>query len=214
MTKDKKLSLKLRNDILLYLGTARDIRERMENACAADIEKAALLVAAALAKGNKILLCGNGGSAADSQHIAAEFIVRLSAERNRISHPAIALTTDTSILTAALNDLGGESIFARQVEGLGKKGDILIAFTTSGNSPNVIKAMEIARKMKLHIIGFLGGTGGKAKSRCDVSIVVPSAVTHFIQEGHISAGHILCQLTEYLLFDASPSERKKAIQKN
>ena len=149
MTKDKKLSARLRNDILLYLQTAREVRERMEDACAADIEKAALLVAAALAKGNKILLCGNGGSAADSQHIA---------------------------------------------------------FTTSGNSPNIIRAIETAREKKLHVVGFLGGTGGKARSLCDVQIVIPAAVTHFVQEGHLSAGHLLCQLTEYILFDAASNK--------
>lgn len=214
MKKDKKLSKKLRKDILCYLGTAREVRERMEHACVADIEKAALLAASALAKGNKILLCGNGGSAADSQHIAAEFIVRLSADRNRISLPAIALTTDTSVLTASLNDMGAESIFARQVEGLGKKGDILIAFTTSGNSPNVIRAIETAKERKLHVVGFLGGTGGTAGSLCDIRIVIPSTVTHFIQEGHISAGHLLCQLTEYLLFDAAPKKGKKSREKS
>ncbi len=209
MTANKRLPNRLRNDILLHLDTSRDVKERMKKSCAGDIGRAAQLVAGTLAKGNKILLCGNGGSAADSQHLAAEFIVRLTADRDRPSLPAIALTTDTSILTAAMNDLGGESIFARQVEGLGKKGDVLIAFTTSGNSPNIIRAMETAKKLGLHVIGFLGGSGGNARSLCDIPIVIPSTVTHFIQEGHIAAEHILCKLTESLLFGALPEKNKK-----
>ena len=203
--KGRELTAKLRNDILVHLETGRTVKEDMMKSCVDDIERAARLIAKTLAKGKKILLCGNGGSAADSQHIAAEFIVRLTSERNRRSLPAIALTTDTSVLTAAANDLGADSIFSRQVEGLGSKGDILIAFTTSGNSPNILKAMETAQAAEMNVIGFLGGSGGKAKKRCDTAIVIPTAITHFIQEGHIAAGHILCKLVEYLLFDVPRS---------
>lgn len=150
---------------------------------------------AALQDGKKILLCGNGGSAADSQHIAAEIVGRFQKEREGMA--AIALTTDTSILTAVGNDYGYEHIFSRQVSALGNQGDVLIAYSTSGNSENVIRAVEAAKRNRLHTIGFLGGNGGKLRQLCDISLVIPEKTTARIQEMHLLAGHILCELLEH-----------------
>jgi D-sedoheptulose 7-phosphate isomerase len=147
--------------------------------------------------GGKLLLFGNGGSAADAQHIAAELIVRYKADRAAIA--AIALTTDTSTLTACGNDLGFDAVFERQIEGLGRKGDVAVAISTSGNSPNVIKGLDRARSMGLKTVGLTGGTGGKMRSVCDALIVVPSTVTARIQEIHGMIGHVLCKALEQRL---------------
>ncbi len=149
----------------------------------------------ALQSGKKILLCGNGGSAADSQHIAAEIVGRFQKERHAM--PALALTTDTSILTAVGNDYGFDQVYSRQIEGLGNMGDVLIAYSTSGNSENIIRAVEAARGKRMHTIGFLGKDGGKLKDLCDISFVVPHDVTARIQEMHLLAGHIVCELLEH-----------------
>ncbi len=148
----------------------------------------------ALLKGKKILLIGNGGSAADAQHIAAEFVVRL--KNNRSAYPAIALTTDTSILTACGNDFGYEHVFKRQIEALGEKGDILVALSTSGNSVNVIEGIKEAKKKGIKIIGFTGKGGGKMKKNCDILIDIKSDNTMRIQESHITFLHIICDLVE------------------
>ncbi len=148
----------------------------------------------ALANGNKILLCGNGGSAADAQHIAAELIGRF--QKNRRSLASIALTTDTSIMTAVANDFGYDTIFARQVEGLGRSGDVLIGISTSGNSENVIQAMKMARDIGMHTIAFTGEGGGSLKSMSDICLAIPSEVTARVQEMHILIGHIICELVE------------------
>lgn len=155
-----------------------------------DFDKAAELVIAALRRGNKLMLCGNGGSAADSQHIAAEIIGRFETERAAL--PAIALTTDTSILTAVGNDYGYQQIFARQVAGLGSSGDVLIAYSTSGNSANVLAAVEIAREKKITVVSLTGKGGGKLGALADVDLCVPSDNTARIQEGHAFLGHALC----------------------
>jgi D-sedoheptulose 7-phosphate isomerase len=147
--------------------------------------------------GGKLLLFGNGGSAADAQHIAAELIVRYQAERASIS--AIALTTDTSTLTACGNDLGFDALFERQIEGLGRKGDVAVAISTSGNSANVLRGLARARSMGLTTVGLTGGTGGKMRSACDAVIVVPSTVTARIQELHGLIGHMLCKALEQRL---------------
>ena len=147
--------------------------------------------------GGKVLLFGNGGSAADAQHIAAELIVRYHADRAAIS--AIALTTDSSTLTACGNDLGFDALFERQIEGLGRKGDVAVAISTSGNSVNVIKGLDRARSMGLKTVGLTGGTGGKMRSVCDALIVVPSTVTARIQEIHGMIGHVLCKALEQRL---------------
>lgn len=148
----------------------------------------------AIADGNKVLFCGNGGSAADSQHLAAELVGRFVKERRSLA--AIALTTDTSILTAVANDYGYDEVFARQVEGLGRSGDVLIGISTSGNSKNIVKAVEMARSIGMHTIAFTGQGGGKLKEICDLTLAVPSNNTARIQEMHILAGHIVCELVE------------------
>jgi D-sedoheptulose 7-phosphate isomerase len=161
------------------------------------IEKAADLLGSSLAAGQKIMLCGNGGSAADSQHLAAEFVGRFVKDRRPLA--AIALSTDSSALTCIGNDYGFEDIFQRQVVGLGRPGDCLIAISTSGNSPNVIKAARAARDADIRTIGLLGRDGGALAALCDLPIVVPSNTTARIQEAHIFIGHTLCSLIEQRL---------------
>ena len=156
-----------------------------------DIKKACETAVATLKAGGKILLCGNGGSAADAQHIAAELTGRYKTERGALA--GIALTTDTSALTAIGNDYGYEFVFSRQLEALGRKGDLLIAISTSGNSGNVVKALELARKIGIKTIGLSGRTGGAMNELCELNLVVPSNDTPRIQEMHIMIGHIICQ---------------------
>jgi D-sedoheptulose 7-phosphate isomerase len=157
-------------------------------------------MAKALKSGGKILLCGNGGSAADAQHIAGELLSRF--ENDRAPLPAIALTTDTSVLTAIGNDYGYDQVFERQVKGLGNKGDVLIAISTSGRSPNILKALDAARAKGVVTIGFAGRKGGDMKGRCDVLLAAPSDRTPIIQQIHITAAHIVCGLVEHRLAGA------------
>jgi D-sedoheptulose 7-phosphate isomerase len=159
-----------------------------------DIASTGKAIWSALSSGRKVLLCGNGGSAADAQHIAAELVGRY--EANRRSWPAIALTTDTSALTALSNDYGFEAVFERQVEGLAQEGDVLIAVSTSGKSQNVIRAVEKARQLGCITIGLTGGTGEPLAACCDLSVVVPVDRTSRIQEAHILIGHIWCELVD------------------
>lgn len=159
-----------------------------------DVEKMAVICAEALAAGHKILLCGNGGSAADAQHIAAEFVGRF--HRERISLPALALTVDTSILTAVGNDYSYDDVFARQVEGLGEAGDVFWGITTSGNSGNVVKAAKLAKEKGLTVIASLGKDGGKMKTLCDAAIIVPDNSTARIQEMHILCAHSICEVVD------------------
>jgi len=161
------------------------------------VAAAAEVVLAALRAGHKVLLCGNGGSAADAQHIAAELVGRYT--RERPGYPAIALTTDTSNLTAIGNDYGFDRIFARQVEALGHAGDVLIAISTSGNSPNVLRAVEQARDLGMKTLGLAGRDGGALVAATDLCLVAPHRVTARIQELHITIGHILCDLVEAAL---------------
>lgn len=161
------------------------------------ISRAAELLISVLTSGHKLLICGNGGSAADSQHIAAELTGRFITERRAL--PAIALSTDTSALTSIANDYGFEQVFARQVAALGRSGDCLIAISTSGKSPNVVRAAETARAAGMHTIGLLGRDGGLLRILCDPAIVVPSEVTARIQEAHIFIGHVLCEMIEQAL---------------
>jgi len=153
--------------------------------------------------GGKLLLCGNGGSAADAQHIAAELLVRLRSDRERHALPAITLAQDTSTLTACSNDYGFNHIFERPLCALGNPGDVLIGITTSGNSANIIQAMLAAREKGIHVLGFLGGVGktagGKALALCDEAFIAPATDTGRIQEAHITAGHILVELIEDVL---------------
>jgi D-sedoheptulose 7-phosphate isomerase len=164
------------------------------------INEIALKLKSVIEKGGKILFCGNGGSAADSQHLAAELVVRFRGSFPRPAIPAIALTTDTSILTACGNDFGFNQIFSRQVEALGNDKDALFAISTSGNSPNIIEAVKQARQKNMLTVGFLGGNGGELSSICDVNFIAPSDVTARIQETHILVGHILCELIEEYLY--------------
>ena len=159
--------------------------------CIPDVEKASRIAIETLKNGNKILLCGNGGSAADAQHIAAELTGRYKSERRGL--PGIALTTDTSALTAIANDYGYERIFDRQVEALANRGDLLIAISTSGNSPNILSALKTARELGCHTIGLSGRDGGLMNDACDLNIVIPSDDTPRIQEMHILVGHTICQ---------------------
>lgn len=162
------------------------------------LEKVAREILATLKAGRKILLCGNGGSAADSQHIAAEFIGRFKHERRSL--PAIALTTDTSILTAIGNDYGYDQVFSRQIEGLGEKGDLLIAISTSGNSPNVLEAVAKAKSKGLLTIGFTNQDGGKLKDAVDVCYKAASKCTSHVQEMHITALHAVSEIVEDVFF--------------
>jgi D-sedoheptulose 7-phosphate isomerase len=159
-----------------------------------NLEDAAGLMKMTLVSGNKIMFCGNGGSAADAQHWAAEIVGRFVKERQAMA--GLALTTDTSILTAVGNDYGYDRIFARQVEGLGREGDLLVAISTSGNSGNVLNAIAAAREKKMRVIGFTAKGGGKMADLCDVLLAVPSENTARAQEIHELMGHILCELVE------------------
>ena len=183
----------LREGAELSIVVARD--------CSAAIFEAAGLITMCLRAGGKILFFGNGGSAADAQHLAAEFIGRFVRERAGL--PAIALTTDSSILTAVGNDYGFDQIFARQVQALGRPGDVAIAISTSGNSPNIIEGVKAARKGYLKTIGLSGKDGGLLATEADVVITIASTSTARIQECHITIGHLLCELTEEALAEGT-----------
>lgn len=163
----------------------------------AEIEAAGRLVCQALRAGNKILLCGNGGSAADAQHLAAELVGRY--EQQRQAFPAIALTTDTSALTALSNDYGYEEVFTRQVEALATAGDVLIAISTSGKSPNIVRAAEKARAIGCKTIALTGCSGEPLASHCDLVVVVPSERTSRVQEAHITIGHLWCEMVDAMI---------------
>ena len=184
-----------RSDVL-----ARSLEEHLKTIQAlidsrlAEIEAAGSLIWDALKSGNKILLCGNGGSAADAQHIAAELVGRY--EQQRRAFPAISLTTDTSALTAVSNDYGYEEVFARQVEALAVAGDVLIAISTSGKSPSVIKAADQARALGCRTIALTGCSGEPLTSHCDLAVVVPSDRTSRVQEAHITIGHLWCEIVD------------------
>ena len=185
-----------KNFIVDSLVESSETKIAIQNQCMDDILSAVDLLVKAFKDGKKLLLCGNGGSAADCQHIATELMIRLSRDIKRPALPAIALTTDTSNLTAGGNDIGFENVFARSIEGLGNEGDVLLAISTSGNSPNIIKAVEMAKVKKLKVISFLGGTGGKLKDIVHLPIIIPSSNVQRIQEGHITIAHIICELVE------------------
>ena len=173
------------------------LAEQLYNKHSEQLVQAANLMAYALKTGRKILFCGNGGSAADAQHLTAEFVGRFVLEREGM--PAIALTTDTSIMTAVGNDYGFDKIFSRQVQALGQREDVLFAFSTSGNSPNVLEAIKVARLKGIPCIGFTGHGGGKMATECDICIAVDSKVTARTQEMHILMGHILCEILDGVL---------------
>lgn len=175
------------------------LREDFFRAQAWKLRDAALQAAVRLARGGKILLCGNGGSAADAQHLAAEFVNRFLMDRPAL--PALALSTDSSALTAIGNDCDFSQVFSRQVEALGRRGDFLVGISTSGNSPNVVAALQTAAQAGLFTLGLSGRGGGEMAPFCRILLEVPSKHTPLIQEMHIAAGHLFCQLTDYYLFE-------------
>jgi len=184
-----------RQEIINKLRESSDIKNTMIVACVEDIEKAAEMMIKTVENGNKILWCGNGGSAADAQHMAAELMGGL-VSHDRPAIQSIALTTDTSFITAWANDTNYDSIFSRQVEGLGLKGDILIAISTSGNSKNVINAVDVCKEKGIAVIVLTGKSGGVLTNMGDITISIPSENTQRIQEGHLLAEHIICELVE------------------
>jgi len=182
------------DDIIRELRESATLKMHVAETQGAIIQAMIECIWESMQQGGKLLICGNGGSAADAQHLATECMVRLEAER--IPLPAIALTTDTSLLTAAGNDYGFETIFARQILGLGRPGDVLMAISTSGNSSNVVCAVEEAHRRGLRTLGLLGRDGGRLKDMVHIALVVPSSNTQRIQEVHITIGHILCGTLE------------------
>ena len=186
-----------------HLTESAETKQAIAKECLDEILAAAQMIAQALRAGGKVMLCGNGGSAADSQHIAAEFTNRLSADFERPALSALALTTDTSFLTSNANDYGFEYVFERQVEALGRQGDVLIAISTSGKSQNVVRAVQLCQKRGIKTIGMIGAGGGTLRNLVDVVIMVPSKNTQYIQEGHIAIGHIICDLVEQQLFGSA-----------
>ncbi len=185
--------------LLNKVEEAIEIKRRFFVENAERLIEAAELIAGVFRKGGKLLIVGNGGSAADAQHLAAEFVNRFEMERAPL--PAIALTTDTSILTSVGNDYSFHEVFSKQVRALGRAGDMLLAISTSGNSENVLKALEQARKMDIATIALTGRDGGRLKGMADITLVVEAESTPRIQEVHITACHMLCELTEKMLFE-------------
>lgn len=192
----------VRQVLARHLQEAAEVFRASAVQCAEPLERAAALATDALRGGGKLLLCGNGGSAADCQHLAAELVGRFSHQVSRPGLPAIALTTDTSNLTAIGNDFGFEQVFARQVQALGRAGDALLAFSTSGTSPNILRALEAARERGMPTVLFGGSTGGTAKGLSQVAVLVPSDDPQHIQEAHAALGHVLCGVIEQRLFPA------------
>jgi D-sedoheptulose 7-phosphate isomerase len=186
--------------VLDYLVRSREvIQAAIDDPAFADaIRSIVEVTATALDKGHKLLLAGNGGSAADAQHLAGEMLSRLHYDRAPAA--AIALTTDTSVLTAIGNDYGYERLFERQILGLGCAGDVFIAISTSGRSANILRAIDAARDKRIFTVGFTGRTGGEMSSRCDICMHAPSDSTPLIQQIHITAGHVICGLVEERLF--------------
>ena len=181
-----------------HFKRSAEVKLQTADRCAPDIERAAILIADAFAAGGKLLICGNGGSAADSQHMAAELVGRLTLDFERPGFPAIALTTDSSVLTAYANDFDFHGVFARQVQALGRPGDVLMGISTSGSSPNVVKAVEEARIRGLKAIS-LTGEGGVLAALADVAIQVPGTATAHIQEAHLAIEHVICHLVERMV---------------
>lgn len=189
-----------RRAVQRHLQRSAEAKLDTERQCGDQVVRAAGLLVAAYRAGGKVLLCGNGGSAADCQHLAAELVSALNHDRPRAALGAIALTTDTSFLTANANDFGFEHVFERQVEALGREGDVLIGITTSGESPNVVRALARARRAGITTILLSGKTGGAAAAHAELEIRIPSDDTQLIQECHLSVGHLLCELVERELF--------------
>ncbi|MFW5997808.1 MAG: D-sedoheptulose 7-phosphate isomerase [Desulfovermiculus sp.] len=184
-----------------YVQQGDEIRGAFFQLGSEQVVEVAKMMAVALIRGGKILFCGNGGSAADAQHLAAEFVSRFEMERPPL--PALALTTDTSVLTAIGNDYGFESAYSKQVKALGREGDIWVGISTSGTSRNIVNALHVARELGLKTVGLLGNEGGEMRGLCDHALCVPGKRTAHIQEVHITIGHLLCRLVDYFLFEAA-----------
>jgi len=192
----------MKEHVVKAFDDSAEVKRRFAREHADRIVEVARLIARAFKEGHKVLLFGNGGSSTDASHIAAEFVGRY--HRDRAPLPAIALGTDMAALTCIANDYEYAEIFARQVRAHGQKGDIAIAISTSGNSPNVLRGVEAAREIGLTTVGWTGGKGGKLASLVDHSFIVPSTVTARIQESHITLGHVLCELIEEDVFAKAP----------
>jgi len=195
------MSLKAR--LAEAVAEANLLKNRLVAEQAEQVAEAARVLAAALQKGGKILLFGNGGSAADAQHLAAEFVNRFRVERPPLA--ALALTTDTSVLTSIANDYDFREVFAKQIRALARPGDAALGLSTSGNSPNVVRGLDAAREMGLVTLALSGGDGGPVARAADLALVVPSLNTPRIQEVHITIGHVLCDLVDFLLFPEAVS---------
>jgi D-sedoheptulose 7-phosphate isomerase len=183
-----------------YLLETSRTAARTADACAEEILGATAAIVEALRGGGKILLCGNGGSAGDAQHLATEFVSTLTVDRRRDAIAAIALTTDSSLITAVANDFGFDGVFARQVDALGREGDVLVGISTSGNSENVVQAFERARAARIRTIALTGDSGGKLRALADIEINVPSSETSHVQEAHIAVGQLIAFLVEDELY--------------
>ncbi|MFO7876353.1 MAG: D-sedoheptulose 7-phosphate isomerase [Desulfovermiculus sp.] len=184
-----------------YVQQGDDMRGAFFQLGSEQVIEVAKVMAVALIRGGKIILCGNGGSAADAQHLAAEFVSRFEMERPPL--PALALTTDSSVLTAIGNDYGFELAYSKQVKALGREGDIWVGISTSGTSQNIVNALYVARELGLKTVGLLGNEGGEMRGLCDYALCVPGKRTAHIQEVHITIGHLLCRLVDYFLFEAA-----------
>lgn len=185
--------------IRTHLRESAELKTQVSQTCASSILTAANLIIESYRNGGKVLLCGNGGSAADCQHMAAELVSRLTKDFDRPGLPAIALTTDTSIITAYANDCGFDGVFERQVQALGRKGDVLIGISTSGKSVNITRAVNAAHDLGMKTLGLLGGNG-PLNATVDVAVLVPSSNTQYVQEALLSVEHILCGIIEQVLF--------------
>jgi D-sedoheptulose 7-phosphate isomerase len=189
----------MREDVRAYLHESASVTSDAVERCAEDVAAAVEIVTASLHRGGKVLICGNGGSAADAQHLATELVSTLSKDRIRQAFAAVALTTDTSILSAIGNDFGFDGVFERQVEALGRPGDTLLAISTSGNSENVLRAVDAAKRLGLRTVALTGADGGKLGTRTDVTVRVPAEHTSHVQETHLAIEHAIATLVERAL---------------
>lgn len=195
-----------RQNARIYWASSAEVRDRTADQCLEVVVQASEAIASSLRKGGKLLICGNGGSAADSQHLAGEFVSVLDRRFQRPAMAAIALTTDTSIITAIANDFGYDKIFERQVEALGRPGDVLLGISTSGNSESVVRAVDRARNTQMTTIALSGSGGGKLRNLADITICIPSESVQHTQEMHLTVEHLLTTLVEQELFGDQTNE--------